>query len=327
VPQADDTSWLAAAASLAERARPQSSPNPGVGALIVKDGKVIGRGWTAPGGRPHAEATALHQAGARAKGATLYVTLEPCAHASGRGPACADLVVQSGLGRVVVGMVDPDPRTAGKGITRLRMAGLQVTEAALVADQLGLAGHAAHLQHGRPHVTLKLALSLDGCIALASGESQWITGEIARAHAMRERARADAIVVGGGTLRADNPRLNVRLPGLESRSPQRWVLSRKPAPDGWQRLASPDQIGAMDNVRYLFVEGGADAAAAFLAEDLVDRLLIYRAPILIGGGLPAIGDIGLNALSMAHGLWERSDSRQLGSDTLEVYRRTRNQGQ
>jgi len=323
---ADDARWLAAAASFAERARPVSRPNPGVGAIIVRGGQVVGRGWTQAGGRPHAEAIALEQAGNTARGATLYVTLEPCAHRSDRGPACATLVANAGLTRVVVGMRDPDPRTAGDGIKRLREAGLTVVDADLSPAQLRLEGHVSAVRRGRPHVTLKLALSLDGCIALASGESQWITGPVARAHAHRERARADAILVGGGTLRADRPGLDVRLPGLESRSPERWVLTGTDAPDDWRKLSSPAAISGMDQVRYLFVEGGAGAAAAFLAADMVDRLLIYRAPIVIGGGQGAISDIDLGALADAHGRWQFADARQLGSDRLEVYSRIRNRG-
>ncbi len=313
---------MAAAAALAERARPLASPNPGVGALVVKDGVLAGRGWTMPGGRPHAEAVALAMAGGAARGATLYVTLEPCAHVSPRGPACADLVAQAGLGRVVIGMRDPDPRTAGDGIARLEAAGAKVTVLGWEAAALGLSGHATWLAKGRPHVTLKLAMSLDGCIATATGESQWITGAAARAHGHRERARADAILVGGGTLRADNPRLDVRLPGLEARSPRRVALTSGEVPQGWLAIRAPEAIAELEGVRYLMVEGGAQTASAFLAAGLVDRLLVYRAPVLLGGGTPAVGNIGHDTLEAAFAdrlvLQER---RLLGSDTLEVYQR------
>lgn len=319
----DDARWLAAAASLAERARPLSRPNPGVGAIIVRDGKVAGRGWTQAGGRPHAEAMALEQAGEAARGATLYVTLEPCAHSSERGPACADLAIAAGLAHIVVGMLDPDPRTAGKGLSRLMDADTHGAVYEWKPETLGLEAHASAEKHNRPNITLKLALSLDGCIATAAGQSQWITGLEARAHTHRERARCDAILVGGETMRTDNPRLDVRLPGLEDRSPARWVLTRGDAPVGWQRLASPADVTAMPDVRYLLVEGGAQTAAAFLQADLVDRLLIYRAPILIGGGKPGIGDIGLASLTDAHQRWERTDFRPLGNDMLEAYSRTR----
>ena len=319
MPETDDARWLAAAASLAARARPLSRPNPAVGALLVRDGKVVGRGWTQAGGRPHAEAEALARAGDAAKGATLYVTLEPCAHASARGPDCAGLVAASGVSRVVIGCEDPDPRTAGAGIARLRQAGIAADLAQCPASRASLSGYLALRRLGRPEVTLKLALSLDGCIAMARGESQWITGDAARAHCHAMRAKADAILVGGGTLRADSPRLDVRLPGLETRSPQRWVLTRGVAPEGWQALPSPEAIHAMADVQYLFVEGGAGAAAAFLKAGLVDRLLVYRAPILIGGGLPALGDIGLSRLADAHGRWKLAERRTLGSDTFEAY--------
>lgn len=318
----DDARWLDAAARLALRARPLSRPNPGVGAILIKHGRVIARGWTQPGGRPHAEAVALGMAGSAAAGATLYVTLEPCAHRSERGPSCADLVATAGLARVVIACEDPDPRTAGQGLARLRAAGVEVALLPSPAAAVSLAGYLATKRLGRPRVTLKLALSLDGRIALDDGSSRWITGPGARAHCHVERARADAILVGGGTLRADAPRLDVRLPGLEDRSPQRWVLTRGAAPEGWQALAAPQDIAGMAGVQDLFVEGGAEAAAAFLAADLVDRLLIYRAPILIGAGKGAVGDIGLPDLAAAHGRWRLTDQRRLGSDTLEVYERT-----
>lgn len=318
-----DAHWLAAAAGLAERGRPISTPNPAVGAIIVRDGLVVGRGWTRPGGRPHAEAVALAMAGDAACGATAYVTLEPCAHDSARGPHCTGGLIAAGIGRVVVGVTDPDPRTAGKGLRALADAGIETRLADDEACRTSLSGYLAQRQLGRPHVTLKLALSLDGRIALANGESRWITGPVARAHCHRERARADAILVGGGTLRADNPRLDVRLPGLEQRSPRRLVLSAAAAPDGWAALPAPTAIRDLHDVQYLFVEGGAPTAAAFLRDDLVDRLLIYRAPIIIGDGLPGVGDIGLTALSAAHGRWRMADSRALGADTLEIFHRTR----
>ena len=318
----DDRRWLAAAASLAARGHPLSRPNPAVGALIVRNNRVISRGWTQAGGRPHAEAVALAAAGTPLDGATLYVTLEPCAHISARGPACADLVAASGLTRVVVGIADPDPRTAGAGIARLQAAGITTALVDSPECRASLAGYLTRAHLSRPHVTLKLALSIDGCIALASGESQWITGPEARAHGHVLRASVDAILVGGGTLRADAPRLDVRLAGLEARSPARFVLTRGVAPEGWQAVATSQAIAtAMPDAQYLLVEGGAGAAAAFLAADLVDRLLIYRAPIIIGGGQPGVGDIGLGALTEAHGRWRMVSRRRLGNDALDVYER------
>lgn len=318
----NDLRWLAAAARLALRGRPLSRPNPAVGALVVRQGVVVGRGWTQPGGRPHAEAMALAQAGDSARGATVYVTLEPCAHRSERGPACADLLAAAAPARVVVGMQDPDPRTAGQGMDRLRGAGIDVLHVDCSASRGSLAGYLVQRRLGRPHVTLKLALSLDGGIATVSGESQWITGPAARAHVHSRRALADAIVVGGATWRADQPALDVRLPGLEPRSPRRLVLTRALL-DGIETLPSPAAIHDLAGVQYLYLEGGGGAAAAFLADDLVDRLELYRAPILLGGARPGLADLGLTSLAAAHGRWRQVERRQLGSDTFEAYERTR----
>jgi diaminohydroxyphosphoribosylaminopyrimidine deaminase/5-amino-6-(5-phosphoribosylamino)uracil reductase len=308
---ADDARWLAAAACLAERARPLSRPNPAVGAIVVKDGVVVGRGWTAPGGRPHAEAAALAQAGEQARGATLYVTLEPCAHQSLRGPACADLAAAAGLAQARIGIGDPDPRTAGQGIARLDAAGIETRLANDAACRESLAGYLTLRAQGRPYVTLKLAVTADGFVARRDGTSKWITGEVARAHVHRERARADAILVGGGTLRADAPRLDVRLPGLENRSPERLVLTQGAAPAGWRLLPSPEAIRELADCQCLFVEGGAAAAAAFLDAGLVDRILLYRAPIAFGEGIAAFSD------GMPEG-WAIADRRRLGADTLEI---------
>ena len=317
---------MAAAARLAQRARPLSRPNPGVAALVVHHGRVVARGWTAAGGRPHAEAQAL--AGldpAMLAEATLYVTLEPCAHQSPRGPACADLITAARPERVVIGQRDPDPRTAGQGIARIEAAGIPVRLLDDPASAASLAGFLTRQRAGRPWVTLKLAMSLDGCIALADGASQWITGDAARAHVHAHRARHDAILVGGGTWRTDAPRLDVRLPGLAERSPRRVVLTRGSAPDGVTAIAAPQDIANLDGVLYLYVEGGAQTAAAFLAADLVDELHLYRAPILIGDGRPGIGALGLTQLADAHGRWQLREHRQLGSDTFSAYLRCRDQ--
>ncbi len=303
--------------------------------IVATDGRVVGRGWTQSGGRPHAEAMALAQAGPRARGATAYVTLEPCAHVSPRGPACSDLLIAAGVARVVAALEDPDPRTAGQGFERLRTASVRVdTGMGAQAAARSMAGFLTRRAARRPHVTLKLATSLDGCIALPDGSSRWITGPQARAHAHLERSRHDAILVGRGTYDTDAPRLDVRLPGLEDRSPTRVMLSRTcaalpqpadtPGP-AWHVIAEPRAIAGLP-VDHVLVEGGAAVASAFLAADLVDRLLLYRAPILIGGGTHALGDIGLTDLGKAHGHWGIVDSRQLGSDRLEVYERERNEG-
>ena len=316
--------WMAAALALAECGRGRTAPNPNVGCVIVRQGRVIGRGWTQPGGRPHAEAMALAEAGDLAREAIAYVTLEPCAHRSPRGPACSDLLIAAGLARVVIALGDPDPRTDGIGITKLRAAGIAVEVGTGAAEaRRSMAGFITRKAMARPFVTLKLALSLDGAAALAGGSSQWITGPEARAHAHLERARHEAILVGRGTMEVDAPTLNVRLPGLEARSPTRFVLSSTAVEtNGWRRIARPSDIGTMETVDHLLVEGGAQTAAAFLAADLVDRLLLYRAPILVGGGR-TLPDIGLTDLPDAHGRWRLHDARQLGSDRLEVYERTR----
>jgi len=338
---------MAAALALAERGRGRTAPNPNVGCLVVKGGRVAGRGWTQPGGRPHAEAMALADAGTAADGATVYVTLEPCAHASPRGPACSDLLIAAKPARLVAALTDPDKRTAGEGFARLRAAGLQVTEGVLAAEaRRCMAGFLTRQASARPHVTLKLALSLDGMIARADGESRWITGAAARAHVHIERSRHEAILVGRGTWEKDRPQLDVRLAGLEDRSPRRIVLTSSPqqklgfisgpsdsveaAGDGSQlslegrdvaMIGDPREISTLQGVDHLFVEGGAQTASAFLAEGLVDRILLYRAPILIGAGKPALGNIGLASLADAHGRWALTDSRMLGIDRLEVYER------
>jgi diaminohydroxyphosphoribosylaminopyrimidine deaminase/5-amino-6-(5-phosphoribosylamino)uracil reductase len=252
------------------------------------------------------------------------VTLEPCAHVSERGPACADLLVAAAPSRVVIALRDPDPRTSGKGIRRLRDAGIEVRLGICrEAARRSLAGWLTRLNMGRPRITLKLALSIDGKIALPSGESQWITGEDARRHVHLERARSDMILVGRGTYLADQPRLDVRLPGLEERSPRRALLTRGDAVDGWKTLRSPEDVHGLHGVNDLLVEGGSATATAFLTQDLVDRILIYRAPIIVGEGKSSFGYVGLDAIGDAHGRWRLVEEQRLGVDRLEVYERVR----
>ncbi|WP_246066610.1 bifunctional diaminohydroxyphosphoribosylaminopyrimidine deaminase/5-amino-6-(5-phosphoribosylamino)uracil reductase RibD [Aliiroseovarius halocynthiae] len=213
------------ALSLARRGLGRVWPNPAVGCVIVRDGRIVGRGWTQPGGRPHAEPIALEQAGAAAKGATAYVTLEPCAH-HGKTPPCAEALISAGIARVVCALRDPDPRVDGGGFDMLRAAGITVDtgvcEAAARADQ---AGFLSRVTRGRPMLTLKLASSFDGRIATASGESQWITGPQARRHVHAMRATHDAVMIGAGTARDDDPSLTVRGLGV-AHQPVRVVLSR-----------------------------------------------------------------------------------------------------
>jgi diaminohydroxyphosphoribosylaminopyrimidine deaminase / 5-amino-6-(5-phosphoribosylamino)uracil reductase len=308
---------------LGEEARGRSAPNPNVGCVIVSAGeRIVGRGGTALGGRPHAEAVALDQAGRRAKGSTVYTTLEPCAHDSERGPSCTDLLVTAKPARAVIALKDPDPRTAGKGIRRLRAAGIEVSLGTRREyARRSLAGWLTRLELGRPRVTLKLALSIDGKIALPSGESKWITGEDARRHVHLQRAHSDMILVGRGTYLADQPKLDVRLPGFEHSSPRRALLTRGEAVDGWETLRNPRDVCGLHDVNDLLVEGGSGTATAFLSEDLVDRILIYRAPIIVGEGKSSFGYVGLDAIADAHGRWTLVDEQRLGVDRLEVYER------
>ena len=310
---------MAAALALGGRGKGLTGLNPSVGCVIVKHGHIIGRGWTQNGGRPHAEAMALAQAGDAAQDSTIYVTLEPCAHESARGPSCAQLLAAAKPERIVFASEDPDPRTAGKGAAILSAAGITLESGVLAAQaQSAMAGFFSRIQKNRPYVTLKLATSLDGAIAMRDGESKWITGDAARAHTHLERARSDMILVGGGTYRADSPRLNVRLPGLETRSTDRVLLSNNISADGWQIISAPEDIAQLP-CNNLFVEGGAQTAASFVRANLVDRLLLYRAPIMIGDGKACLGDIGLSELGDAHGKWRLQHGHMLGKDRLEIY--------
>lgn len=216
---------MRAALALARRGEGRTFPNPAVGCVIVRDGRLVGRGVTAAGGRPHAETIAIKEAGASAKGAEAFVTLEPCSH-QGKTPACAGALIKAGVARVVVGIPDPDPRVLGQGVSKLEDAGIKVTEGVL-AGAVGafMRGYVRHRRTGLPFVTVKLATSLDGRIALASGASQWITSPESRRLVHLMRSRHDAVVTSGATVRADNPTLTCRLPGLEASQPIRVVVS------------------------------------------------------------------------------------------------------
>lgn len=297
---------------LARRGLGNVWPNPAVGCVIVRDSRVVGRGWTQPGGRPHAEVMALAQAGPAADGATAYVTLEPCAH-HGRTPPCANALVAAGVARVVTALTDPDPRVSGQGHGILRAAGIEVVEGVR-------AGPAAELQRGfltrvtlgRPMVTLKLATSFDGRIATASGESRWITGPAARRHVHALRLRHDAVMVGAGTARADLPALNVRGFG-RVRQPVRIVIASGPILDLplqdddhgslWiLRPPLPEALAELGRrgLTRVFCEGGGQLAAGLLREGLVDEIVGYTAGVVLGGdGRRAVGSLGLAALADA----------------------------
>ncbi len=217
---------MGAALTLARRGVGNAWPNPAVGCVIVNGGSVVGRGWTQPGGRPHAETEAIGRAGDAARGGTAYVTLEPCSH-WGKTPPCAEALIASGVARVFAAVEDPDPRVAGGGLARLREAGIAIESGLCSAEAAEInAGFFRRVRTGRPLVTLKLATSLDGRIATGSGESRWITGPAARERTHLLRATHDAILVGAATVLADNPQLTCRLPGLEHRSPVRVALDR-----------------------------------------------------------------------------------------------------
>ena len=219
---AEDTRWMRQAIALGQRGLGTTWPNPAVGCVLVRGGRVLARGWTAPGGRPHAEAMAL--SGADARGATAYVSLEPCAHQGQTGP-CSAALIEAGVARVVIGCTDPDPRVAGRGIAALEAAGIPVaTDVCLAEAWAAQAGFLSRVQRGRPWLTLKLAVSLDGRIALGNGQSQWITGPDARAYAHGLRAIHDAVMIGAGTARADNPSLDLRHGVTSPRPPVRIVV-------------------------------------------------------------------------------------------------------
>ncbi len=316
----EDETFMARAVELAAAARRIASPNPWVGCVIVADGDVVGEGATAPPGGPHAEVSALAEAGAQRRGATCYVTLEPCSH-HGRTPPCADALVDAGVGRVVAALVDPDPRVGGGGLERLRARGVGA-EVGLLAGAVEeqLAPYLKHRRTGRPFVVLKLATTLDGRTAAPDGSSRWITGEAARRDAHELRADSDAVLVGAGTVRADDPLLTVRTgdPGVDGeeppsrqplRQPLRVVLGRAPATARVHPAVELsgdlgevlDELGRRD-VLQLLVEGGAHVAHDLHAAGLVDRYVFYLAPALFGGDDARPAFAGPGAPSMEE-LW------------------------
>lgn len=351
-----DHACMADALDLASKQLGKVAPNPAVGCVIVKEGQIVGSGATAAGGRPHAETQALAIAGAQAKGATAYVTLEPCAH-HGKTPPCAAALVDAGISRVVVACSDTDPRVNGRGLEYLRAHNVQVETGLMEerAQQLNR-GFFLRVKENRPLVTLKIATSLDGMIATASGESKWITGEEARMAVQQERARHDAVLTGIGTVLADDPQLTVRLPD-QTHQPIRIVLDTQLALPLQSRLVQSandssvwvigtsmqnEAVLAAAGVKVLAVKDTRDikAVLAFLAEQgltrvmveagskvftsfqqsgLYDRILWFRAPSLIGSdGLPALGPLDLKNLSEKKTL-RCVSCEKIGSDMMEIY--------
>lgn len=355
-----DQHHMGTALALARRGLGNVWPNPAVGCVIVdKRGGILSRGWTQPGGRPHAEAEALARLKGRSgQGATAYVTLEPCSH-HGQTPPCAEALIAAGLARCVVATPDSDPRVSGRGIARMRAAGLAVEVGVREAEARALnAGFFLKVEQQRPLVTLKVATSLDGRIATASGESQWITGPQARADVHRLRAEHDAVAVGLGTVLADDPDLTCRTPGLSLRPEvrvvfdsrgrlpleRRMVQSATTVPvwrlgggkitaDGVEnidvpleergRVALPQALAALAarGITRLMVEGGGQLAAAFLKAGLVDHLVWYRAAKIIGGdGIPAIAALGLDRLAASPD-FSRVAVGKCGADVVEHFER------
>ncbi|KXI29386.1 bifunctional diaminohydroxyphosphoribosylaminopyrimidine deaminase/5-amino-6-(5-phosphoribosylamino)uracil reductase RibD [Paraglaciecola hydrolytica] len=357
-----DSQMMALAIQLAKRGQYTTSPNPNVGCVIVdKNGQIVGQGWHHQAGTPHAEVHALQQAGTLAKGATAYVTLEPCSH-FGRTPPCADALIKAGVARVVAAMVDPNPLVAGQGLAKLNAAGISTAHGLqqVQAEQLNR-GFIKRMQTGRPWVTVKLAASLDGKTALANGQSKWITGALARQDVQRHRARSCAILSGSGTVLADNPLLNVRYNELgldeqtllekELRQPLKVVLDgRNQLTPDLQCLQSTDpsliinsefnplpffanvnqwQAPYVDNkldlaavfdylgkqqLNHIWVEAGAKMAGALLQSKLIDELILYQAPKLMGNtGQDLFAIEPLTDMQQSYNLsW--TDMRQIGPD-------------
>lgn len=352
-PNALDHKFMGQALSLGRRGLGRVWPNPNVGCVIVRDGRVIGRGWTADGGRPHAETQAL--GGIDATGATAYVTLEPCAH-HGKTPPCCEALIAAHVARVVIAAGDPDPRVAGKGIAMLRNAGIEVDTGVREAEaRTDLAGFLSRITQDRPFVTLKLASSFDGRIATATGESKWITGPAARRMVHAMRAQHDAVLVGAGTVRADDPSLTVRGLG-NSRQPVRVIASAGLEIEATQLLATlpqaplwlchgPNvdaqkwvgqgaqvfecavqgrQIDPVDMMQTLaaqgltrvFCEGGGSLAASLLGVGLVDEVVGFTAGTMLGAeGTPSIGAMGLDTLADAP-RFELAETRRVGADLM-----------
>lgn len=346
-----DQYWMRQALALAKRGQYSTRPNPVVGCVLVKEGQLIGEGFHPRAGQPHAEVFALRQAGAQARGATAYVTLEPCAH-FGRTPPCANALIEAGVARVVIATVDSNPQVAGIGRARLEAAGISTTVGVCQAEARALnAGFLQVMAGGRPYVRLKIAASLDGRTAMASGESKWITGTAARAEVQHWRAISGAVITGIGTILADDPLLNVRIlpdgtPLDQVIQPLRVVLDRQGRmPPEAQLLQDPDSVllvgtaqlagieswPQMDLAELLnrlrdekqicdvLVEAGATLSAAFLQADLVDELIVYLAPTLLGSSARPM--VALPLIQMAEQLrFELIEMQQVGEDIRLILR-------
>ena len=346
-----DVLHLARALQLAERGLYTTDPNPRVGCVLAKGERVVGEGWHERAGGPHAEVQALRAAGSQAAGATAYVTLEPCSHV-GRTPPCADALIAAGITRVVACVADPSPKVNGAGFARLRDAGIEVSCGLLEREARALnPGFFARVDKRRPFVRLKLAMSVDGRTALHNGQSQWITGEAARTDVQRYRARSSAILTGAGTVRADDPQLNVRLNyGAWVRQPLRVVLDARlslapdakvfaggdclvfaaegaaPRPDFPAEVARvPEADGALNlpavldalaarEINEVLVECGARLAASFLQQRLVDEWILYMAPVLFGSDGRALTALqGVSDIASAP-RFTYADVRRIGED-------------
>ena len=327
-----DQRWMAAALAVGRRGMGQSAENPSVGCVIVKDDRVVGQGWTQAGGRPHAEVMAIAMAKQNAVGATAFVTLEPCSHDGQSGP-CADALVSAGIRRVVIALRDPDVRVDGRGVNMLAAAGLQVEVGVGAQDAAwDLAGFLRVRTQAMPFVTLKLATTLDGKIALSHGESKWITGPLARRWGHLLRSHHDAILTGARTVKADNPALTARVPGWHGNDPKPFVLSSAEglsgdyqiltrgtvlAAQGEDRLPDPRQVLATlasAGHHRVMIEAGSGVAALFLNAGLVDQIALFQAPAFIGrDGLNAIGSLHLQAIADLE-RWDRMADVGLGQE-------------
>ena len=352
-----DRRWMDHALRLGRRALGTTAENPPVGCVVVKAGRVLGVGWTQPGGRPHAETEALKMAGDAARGATAYVTLEPCVHHGRTGP-CAEALFNAGISRVVTAIEDPDPRVSGQGHAILRAAGVAV-DVGLGAQEAShnLAGFLTRITKKRPYVTLKIGVSADGKIAAGPRLRTNITGPEAKARVHLMRAQSDGILVGLSTVLVDDPELTCRLPGMEARSPIRmvadsrlsipsqaklvktaeevpvWILSTRKGgvgagitvidcrqtPNGWVDFADALEQLAVRGINRLLVEGGSHISQSLLEADLVDEVQLFQSPTVIGPqGIDAIAEMPLENLARQ---FHQSEKEVLGSDTLTVYER------